>query len=61
MNINHRVAPIPHVPKHTSKPSKPQNQQTQGKPKVVTNPAPFLKFLEQWFKPEKKGEIQNAN
>lgn len=60
MNINHRVTPTPHVPPYTSKPRTPQNQQKETK-KQVTNPVPFLNFFQQWFKTEKKGEIQNGN
>jgi hypothetical protein len=61
MHINpHRVAPTPHVPPYTSKPRNPQNQQKQSKPQV-TNPVPFLTTLQQWFKPEKKGEVNSGN
>lgn len=61
MHINpHRVAPTASIPPHTTKPRMPQNQQKQAK-QQVTNPVPFLATLQQWFKPEKKGEIQNGN
>lgn len=61
MHINpHRVTPTASIPKYTTKPRMPQNQQKQAK-QQVTNPVPFLATLQQWFNHEKKGEIQNGN
>lgn len=61
MHINpHRVAPTHHVPQYTSKPRMPENQQKQAK-QQVTNPVPFFATLQQWFKPEKKGELNSGN